>query len=238
MKAQTAMPTLYDLQARLAADPAALGTAGGLRTVISNALQTFGPQYPNQFATWLTDHKIDPNDAANRQIMIKEFANMATSAEASISTSVRVGAMLTTFMTRVMPNIEMQPGAVGQMLNNILVGNQMIRDYGQDMATHFDVARAGLPAANPALQENRYRPITEFDQQWTAPQSTTGPFVYEAAARLLNAESPAKALEAVRGLTVNQRNNAAAIAHRADPSAGLYPLPVASLAPSAQSAAR
>ena len=216
MKAQASQPTILDLRQRAAADPAAFGAAGDLRTSIGNALATFGPEWTQNFTKWMTDNKIDPSTAGGRQAMGKEFFNMVTGAELQLPNT-RIGAMLTQYFSKAMPNINMQGDAVKEMLNFALVGNQMARDYAQGASGHFNAANAAFPAQDPLAQ--RYAPLTQFDEKWTAPGAVSSPNVYEAASNILNGRTYdvwSKGL--TRAQAADQQAEALKIALRADPS--------------------
>jgi hypothetical protein len=215
MKAQGSAAVVLDLRQRAASDPAAFGSAGDWRTSIGNTLATFGPQWAQDFAKWSTDNKIDPSTTAGRQAMGKEFFSLVTNAEQQLGG--RPGAMLTQYFSKAMPNINMQGDAVKEMLNFVLVGNQMARDYGQGAAAHFNAASAAFPAQDPLT--DRYKPLTQYDEQWTAPGSVSSPNVYEGASNILNGRPYdiwSKGL--TRAQAADQQAEALRIALRADPS--------------------
>jgi hypothetical protein len=215
MKAQGSAAVVLDLRQRAASDPAAFGSAGDWRTSIGNTLATFGPQWAQDFARWSTDNKIDPSTTAGRQAMGKEFFSLVTNAEQQLGG--RPGAMLTQYFSKAMPNINMQGDAVKEMLNFVLVGNQMARDYGQGAAAHFNAASAAFPAQDPLA--DRYKPLTQYDEQWTAPGSVSSPNVYEGASNILNGRPYdiwSKGL--TRAQAADQQAEALRIALRADPS--------------------
>ncbi len=230
MKAQAAGATVLDLRQRAAADPAAFGSAGDWRTSIGNALATFGPEWTQKFTQYLTDNKIDPGTTAGRQAMGKEFFSLVTGAEQQLGG--RPGAMLTQYFSKAMPNINMQGDAVKEMLNFMLVGNQMTRDYAQGAAQHFNAASAAFPAEDPVSQ--RYAPLTQFDEKWTAPGAVSAPNVYEAASNILNGRAYDQWSKGLtRAQAADQQAEAIRIALRADPSfrLGAGQLPAAPAAP-------
>jgi hypothetical protein len=218
MKAQGAAAVVLDLRQRAQADPAAFGTAGDWRSSIGNALQTFGPQWADNFTKWATDNKIDPSSTAGRQAMAKEFFSLVTNAEQQLGG--RPGAMLTQYFSKAMPNINMQGDAVKEMLNFVLVGNQMARDYAQGAAAHFNTANANFPPpAGVDPLASRYQPLAVYDENWTAPGATSSPNVYEAASNILNGRPYdvwSKGL--TRAQAADQQAEALRIALRADPS--------------------
>ena len=192
------------------------GSLGDERAAISNFLKTFGGPWANNFAAWASGHNIDPKNAGEMQQFIKQAFNTTASAEASsgggaTGASVRIGAMLTQFFQKAMPNINMQKGAISDMINFMLVGNQMARDYAERAANHFN-GQYNNWRGNPI--QNRYDGLTNFDAKWDAADSVSSPQSYEGAALLLNGKAGWAS-----GLSDAQKHEAIKIATRADPSA-------------------
>lgn len=207
MRAQSAMPVLYDLRAKI--PNVASGAFGTERAAIGNFMATFGPEWSQKFLAATTG--LDSSKASDQQEFIKQAFSQVTSAESQLG-GARIGAMLTTYFSKAMPNINMQPGAIKDMTNFLLIGNQMARDYAEGAASHYNASRDAFradPIGNP------YQPLTKFDQAWEAPRATSAPPVYEAAALLLNGRAYGTVS---KGLTPEQMAEAYRIATRADPT--------------------
>lgn len=213
MHAQSAIPVLLDARDKIPL--VASGSFGQERTNIASFMATFGPDWANKFLAATTN--IDPSKAADMQEFIKQTFQQVTSAESQMGGGVRVGALLTKYFSQAMPNINMQGTAIRDMMNFLLIGNQMTRDYAQGAAQHFNDSTAAW-TANPVA--NRYTPLTSFDEKWTAPGALSAPNVYEAAALLTNGKPHAQWAD---GLTPQQQVAAIQIATRADPSVKFAP---------------
>jgi hypothetical protein len=208
MRAQASTPVLLDLRAK--ADNIGAGAFGETRASLLNILKTFGPDWSQSLLKATAG--LDTSKVGDQQEFIKQAFAQVTAAESQLA-GARVGAMLTSYFAKAMPNISMQPEAIKSMANFLLTGNQMIRDYAQDSATYYNSSRdqwRGNPVSSP------YQPLTKFDQGWTAPGSIHAPQVYEAAANLLNGKDYASIM---RGLTHEQSVEVYKTAHRADPGA-------------------
>jgi len=212
MASQRSIPTILDLRQRVAAMPDAAFGAGadGWRMTLNSAMAAFSPKGANDLAAWITQHKIDPNNVSQMQDLRKEFFSMVTAAE-SANPGTRVGAMLTNYFSKTMPNLSMTKPAIQEMLNVVLVGAQMARDYAAQSQDHFNrnnqawIDSDGVPKS--------YRPLSEFNQKWTAAGSANSPQVYEAAARLMNHGTK----EIFDGLNDDQKRMAFQIANRVEP---------------------
>lgn len=213
LRAQTAQVNLLDVLHRLPNTP--VGAGADVRTGMANLLQTFGPEWVNKFVAATTP--LDPSKAADLQIMQKELFQNTVGAETQGLPGARYGAMLTKFFTNTTPNINMQGPAIQQMGNIMLVGQQMVRDYSQAAAQHFNGSYSSW-RADPV--HNSYAPMTEFDEGWTAPQAKNAPVSYEGATQLLNGQ-PWGTWN--KGLTNEQQAEAVGIAMRARPGATLLP---------------
>lgn len=213
-----AQMVLRDELSHLAKTPS--GSLGDERAAVSNFLATFGGPWAQNFVTWASGHQIDPKNAGEMQEFIKQAFNTTASAEAAsgggaTGASVRIGAMLTQFFQKAMPNINMQGSAIHDMINFMLVGNQMARDYAEQAANHFN-GQYNNWRGN--LMQNRYDGLTNFDAKWDAADSANSPQTYEGAAMLLNGKDGWAS-----GLSREQQQEAIKIATRADPSARFKP---------------
>jgi hypothetical protein len=207
MRAQAAMPMLYDMRAKIPA--IASGSFGDERTAFNNFMATFGPD-------WLNKATNATATASNQQEFVKQAVGVVTAAESQLPNA-RIGAMLTNYMSKALPNINMQGDAIKEMTNFLLVSNQMARDYAQDAATFHNTNRDAF-LASPTTTP--YQPLTKFDQQWTEPGAKSAPPVYEAAALLMNNKPVAQAFA---GLSDAQKTAAVAVARRADPNFSYHP---------------
>lgn len=210
LRAQSAMFNIYDALKTLPAVGAGTGAFGTQRTALANVLQTFSPEWANKFLAATTN--IDPSKAADMQKLTKELFQNTVGAETSGLPGARYGAMLTRFFTDATPNINMQGDAIKEMLHIMLVGQQMVRDYSQGAAGHFNNSY-GAWRTDPLT--NQYTPMTNFDEKWTAPGAVSAPDVYEAASNLLNGRGHG---DWTKGLSPEQQTEAVRVAHRADPA--------------------
>lgn len=208
LRAQAAMFNLYDALKTL--PNAAPGAFGSQRTAVANVLQTFAPEWANKFLAATTN--IDPSKAADMQKFTKELFQNTVGAETSGLPGARYGAMLTRFFTDATPNINMQGDAIREMLHIMLVGQQMVRDYSQGAAGHFNNSY-GAWRADPLT--GQYTPLTDFDEKWTAPGAVSAPNVYEGAASLLNGKGYS---DWSKGMSEQQQAEAMRVAWRADPA--------------------
>lgn len=208
LRAQAAMFNLYDALKTL--PNAAPGAFGSQRTAVANVLQTFAPEWANKFLAATTN--IDPSKAADMQKFTKELFQNTVGAETSGLPGARYGAMLTRFFTDATPNINMQGDAIREMLHIMLVGQQMVRDYSQGAAGHFNNSY-GAWRSDPLT--GQYTPLTDFDEKWTAPGAVSAPNVYEGAASLLNGRGYG---DWSKGMSQEQQTEAVRVAHRADPA--------------------
>lgn len=210
MKAQSAMPTILDLRQRVASVPAsAMGPGAEERLTMDAVLKTYGPQWAGDFAKWVTNNKIDPANTAQLQDMRKQFFQLVTAAEGAQPGS-RFGAQLTGFYSHAMPSLSMDKDAVKEMLNVVLVGNQMARDYANAAAAHFN---ANNDAYKQSGAPRDYHPMTEFDEAYSKSDSKWSPATYEGASKLLNGHDHG---DWASGLSIEQQQQAIRIATSAD----------------------
>lgn len=215
MHANSAMPILYSV--RDVASTIPVGSFGSARADIANFLQTFSPEWANKFVAATTN--IDPSKAGAMQEFIKQTFQTVTSAESQLS-GARIGARLTEYFSKALPNINMQGDAIKDMTNFLLVGHQMVKDYAQGASQHYN-GTPGQPGARDAFLADpigtRYQPLSKFDQSWLDAKSPHAPQVYESAAMAVNRRPFA---EWSKGLDRDQRDQVIGIVQRADPSQG------------------
>lgn len=215
MHANSAMPILYSV--RDVASRIPVGSLGSARADVANFLQTFSPEWANKFVAATTN--IDPSKAGAMQEFIKQTFQTVTSAESQLS-GARIGARLTEYFSKALPNINMQGDAIKDMTNFLLVGHQMVKDYAQGASQHYN-GTPGQPGARDAFLAdpigNRYQPLSKFDQSWLDAKSPHAPQVYESAAMALNRRPFA---EWSKGLDKDQRDQVIGVVQRADPSQG------------------
>ncbi len=212
MQSQRSIPTILDLRQRVAAMPdAAFGPgADGWRMALTSAMNSFSPQAANDLTAWITQHKIDPNNVAQMQALRKEFFGMVTAAE-SQNPGTRMGAMLTNYFSKAMPNLTMSKPAIQDMLNVVLVGAQMARDYATQSADHYN--KNSQAWTNAGGDPTKYQRLSVFNDAWTTSTAANAPQVYEAAARLMNGGKK----EIFAGLNDAQKKMVFTIADRVEP---------------------
>lgn len=201
-----AMPQV--LNARRLVPEAITGSMATERSAVSNFMATFGPDWAQRATNALTG--IDPSKAGATQELVKQTFGMVTAAESQLA-GARVGAMLTNYFSKAMPNINMQGPAMRDMMNFIMTGMQMVRDYSQNAQVHADAARDAF-VQDPI--NNRYQRLSKFESDWQRADSIHAPIVYERSSLLLNGKKPE---EAFKGLTKEQQVEAVHIASRVDP---------------------
>jgi hypothetical protein len=211
MKAQAAIPVM--LEARSKIPQLESGAGGDWRASASNWVHTYLGDEGAAAKLSAYVMQADPKSATAKQEFIKQAFAMVTSAEAQ-NPGTRVGAMLTNYYSKAMPNINMTGDAIKEMINFMLVGSQMARDYSNGAAGHFNDTYDKWADNNT---QNRYTPLTKFDQKWTSAGSVNAPQVYLAASGLLNSHDWTKV--GMGNLTPEQRREAVRIASEVDPSA-------------------
>lgn len=209
MHASSAMPVLLSVRDLAARIPT--GSFGEARTGIANFLQTFSPEWANRFVAAVSN--IDPSKAGAMQEFVKQTFQTVTSAESQLA-GARIGARLTEFFSKAMPNINMQGDAVRDMVNFLLIGNQMVKDYGNGASTHYNASRDAF-LEDPV--HNRFQPLSKYDQSWLAADGVHAPAVYEAAAMALNRRPFS---EWGKGLSPAQKHAVIDTIRAADPQQG------------------
>lgn len=206
IRANAAQTNLLDARGRI--DTSGAGAGGEWRALIGNYVATYAPA-PDVVKKLFG---LDPNSLVDQQTLIKELTNMVTATEAN-QPNTRFGAQLNAYYAKGSPSIGQQPQTIHEMLNNMLVANQMVRDYGNDAADHYNHSRESFQA-DPV--STRYSPMTVFDQSWGGQNSLTSPSVYAAAEKALNGKPYG---DYSKGLSAQQVSAALAITARADPNA-------------------
>lgn len=130
----------------------------------------------------------------------------------------RIGAMFTNFFAKASPNLSLQNGALTQMTNAALVGQQMTRDYANGSNEHM---QAGQEQYQAGLTGGKYTPwpklgLSNYEQTWTNPGSPHSSDTYAAAVHLLNG---ADITQTIKGLNPAQVQEAIGVISRADPGA-------------------
>jgi len=210
LRAQSAMFNIYDALKTLPATGSGTGAFAAQRMAAANVIATIAPDWAQKFMAATTN--IDPTKVSDMQRLYKELYTNTVGAETSGLPGARYGAMLTKFFQDATPNINMQGPAIKEMLNMMLVGQQMVRDYSQGAAGHFNNSY-GAWRADPL--SNQYTPMTNFDEKWTAPGAVSAPNVYEGASLLLNGRGYG---DWSKGMSPEQQTEAVRVAHRADPA--------------------
>lgn len=211
--ASAGMPVLYDI--KQLTPQAYTGAYSGMRTEIANVLKTFSPAWMQSFLKATAG--IDPHAVDATQELGKQLFKNVTSAESALGQGqggVRVGAMLTQFFQRAMPNPNMQAPAIGDMVNWLLVGSQMVKDYAVGAQQFYRASRGTYQADSV---NNPYEPLSTYHGQWLDGNSPKSPVVYEAAALAMNGKDWKVW---TRGLTPDQISTVGGIVSRADPAGG------------------
>jgi hypothetical protein len=130
--------------------------------------------------------------------------------------NVRIGAMFTNFFAKASPNLSLQNGALNEMTNAALVGQQMTRDFANGSNEYL---QNGLAQYQRGLTGGTYQPwsnsrVANYESTWTAAGSPHAADTYAAAVHILNG---ADITQAFKGLNPAQRNEAIGVIQRADP---------------------
>lgn len=205
LRANAAQTTLLDARNRI--DNAGAGSGAEWRATLDNFIATYTPAQD-----WIKKVTgLDFSNVKDQQVLMKEMVNLVAGTEAQ-QPNTRFGAQLNAYFAKGSPALNQQPQSIHEMMNNILVANQMLRDYGDAAAEHYNTARKTFQA-DPV--SNRYTPMTDFDQSWGSQKSMNSPAVYAAAQLAINGKPYA---EWKKGLSDQQVSAALAITGRADPS--------------------
>ncbi len=200
-KAQTQL-----LQMRSLVPQINTGSYADARNEMGNYLATFAPDVAKNFVDTLTAGKIDPSKAGATQEFVKLALQQAGTAERQ-TLGARGGLGAIQLYQKSFPNIAMQPSAMTDMSNLLLIAHQRDIDYGTGANQYY------LDQRNSFQTNGKYQPIQQFDQQFT---NSNPPQVYVGAAAALNGHPAA---EWTKGLTTPQIAQAIGIVRRADPTA-------------------
>jgi hypothetical protein len=128
----------------------------------------------------------------------------------------RIGAMFTNFFAKASPNLSLQNGALNEMTNAALIGQQMTKDFANGSTDHVSTATTNYQAGLTGGRYQPYVPLREYEKTWTAPDSVHSADTYAAAVHLLNG---APISTAFKDLKPAQYNEAVQVISRADPGA-------------------
>lgn len=190
------------------------GALGDTRAALNNYFATFGPKWTNDLVTKLIPG-IDPSKADSQQEFVKQTLQQAGNAERETLGS-RGGFQAISLYQRAFPNINMQPTAIKDMSNLLLVAHQRDLDYSNGKIGQFNT-QYQQTQANPTT--THYQPLSTYDTGvWGVndEKSIHAPTVYVAAAALMNGHNPG---DAFQGLTPQQQVEALHIITRVDPNA-------------------
>lgn len=183
------------------------GSLADARQSVQNYLATFSPKAANDFVSAITSGAVDPSKASATQDFVKLTLQQAGAAEKDTLGS-RGGLGAIQLYQKAFPNIQMQPDAIKDMTNLLLVAHQRDIDYAQGANGYFQQQRDGFEGGS-----GKYNSVQKFDQQFM--QSNT-PQVYVGAAAALN-DVPYSQWS--KGMTPEQQKAALGVMWRADPSA-------------------
>lgn len=175
---------------------------------VQNYLATFAPEAAQRFASAITAGKIDPSKAGATQEFVKLTLQQAGMAERDTLGS-RGGLGAIQLYQKAFPNLEMQPTAIKDMTNLLLIAHQRDIDYGTGANGFFlnnsDAFRGG----------GQYNRLGNYDQQFV---QSNPPQVYVGAAAALNGKPFDQWAHA---MTPAQQQEAIRTVWRADPTAVL-----------------
>jgi len=195
------------------ADRVDAGALGDTRAALNNYFSTFGGDWGQKAASLIPG--VDPSKAGSQQEFVKQTLMQAGQAERD-ALGARGGYSAIRLYQNAFPNLNMQPTAINDMSNLLLVAHQRDLDYLNSRAVFFNQNYDQF-SANPAA--TRYTPLSQHDQNvWgiNDPNSVHAPEVYVSAAALMNGHPPA---DAFKGLTPDQQVEALHIVSRTDPNA-------------------
>lgn len=185
--------------------------AGSLATAaqgVQNYLATFAPEAAQRFAAAITAGKIDPTKASATQEFVKQTLQQAGASAGDVAGS-RTGFNTISLYQKAFPNLEMQPDAIKDMTNLLMIAHQRDIDYGTGANGYF------LNNADAFQGGGKYNRLANYDQQFL---QSNPPQVYVGAAAALNGKPFA---EWAHALTPAQQQEAIRTVWRADPSATL-----------------
>lgn len=200
-KAQTQLLQVRDLVPQINA-----GSFAEAGQRVQNYLATFAPEAAQRFAAAITAGKIDPSKAGATQEFVKLSLQQAGAAERD-TLGARGGLGAIQLYQKAFPNLEMQPAAIKDMTNLLLIAHQRDIDYGQGANTYFQANRDAFTGGG------QYNSLQKYDGQF---QQSNPPQVYVAAAAALNGKPFG---EWANHLTPQQQQDALRILWRADPAA-------------------
>ena len=156
----------------------------------------------------------------NQQLNDAEFARKLYQAnvvkEEQAVGGARIGAMFTNFFSKASPNLSLQNGALTEMTNAALIGQQMIKDYANGSNEHMTNAQQTYQQGLTSGKYQPWTPLRTYEGTWTAPDSRHAADTYAAAVHVLNG---ADITQAIKGLNPDQIHEAIGVISRADPGA-------------------
>ncbi|HUY04993.1 MAG TPA: hypothetical protein VMV33_17075 [Rhodocyclaceae bacterium] len=197
------------LQLRSLAPQISTGSYADARQNVQNYLATFAPEFAQKFVSAVTAGKIDPSKAGATQEFVKIALQQAGQAERSVL-GANGGVSAIELYQKAFPNIGMQPTAIKDMTNLLLVAHQRDVDYGEGANGYFDTNRDAF------REGGKYKSLRTFDEKFV---KENPPQVYVGAAAAVNQHPYA---EWSKGLTPAQQTHALQVMWRADPTSAAY----------------
>lgn len=207
MTAQAGQTKLNEM-VNIASNPDFMSGSGtNFRAGIANIAKTY---LGADAAAWLKKNAMLP-DADQSQIMAKLMLGNAGTQEQS-TLGARGGARAMEIFMRANPNLEMQPGAIRNILNLQRVAQQADVDYATGLQKW--VSEKGAAWIN---KTDNYQPSQQYDAQWLGQRN---PQLYAAATDVLNGKSGADVVNQYK-LGKEELMRVAGIVSRVDPNAML-----------------
>jgi hypothetical protein len=157
---------------------------------------------------------LTPTQLNDAEFARKLYQNNVVAQEQAVG-NVRIGAMFTNFFAKASPNLSLQNGALNEMTNAALVGQQMIKDFANGSNDYVNSATQAYQQGLTGGKYQPYEPLRHYESTWLADNSPHSSDTYAAAVHILNG---APVTEAFKGLTPVQRAEAVSVISRADPS--------------------
>lgn len=183
------------------------------RLALQSAAQQTGSPLLSRISTALTG--LTPQQLNDAEFARKLYQNNVVAQEQAVG-GVRIGAMFTNFFAKASPNLSLQNGALNEMSNAALVGQQMIRDFANGSDAYTKTQQGTYQQNIAAGKYQPYAPLRNYEATWTADGSPHAADTYAAAVHILNG---APITQAVKGLNPAQLGEAIDVIHRADPAA-------------------
>ncbi len=184
------------------------GSLANASQSVQNYLATFAPDAAQRFAAAITAGKIDPSKAGATQEFVKLTLQQAGMAERE-TLGARGGLGAIQLYQKSFPNLEMQPTAIKDMTNLLLVAHQRDIDYGTGANGYF------LNNSQAFSGGGQYNRLGNYDQGFL---QSNPPQVYVGAAAALNGKPFEQWAHA---MTPAQQQEAIRTVWRADPTAVL-----------------